>query len=137
MTNISGTCASKVQSQTMVSVQGKPDHQVGLTVMLGQHKSPDPKWNDAMMTYVGTADLVGGNGQQTGYFYNAHPNGDISHGTFQARVTTGDTMTVEGTRQLSSGSGTLANLSGGGNFKAQMTSPTNSEMTWSGNYQLG
>jgi hypothetical protein len=90
-----------------------------------------------MMTYVGTADVVGGNRQQTGYFYNTHPNGDISHGTFEARVTTGDTVTVEGTWQLSSGTGTLEKLSGGGNFKAQMTSPTDSEMTWSGTYQLG
>jgi hypothetical protein len=36
--------------KTMASVQGQADHQVGLTVMLGKHKSPDRKWNGAAMT---------------------------------------------------------------------------------------
>ena len=138
MTGITGNCSSKIQSQTMVAVQGAADHQVGITVMVGKHTCADPKWNDARMTYVGTADVIGGKGEQRGYFHNAHPNGDTSHGTFQAKVLTTDkTMTLEGTWLLSEGTGTLTNVKGGGPFKAQMTSPTDSEMTWSGSYELG
>lgn len=138
MTNITGSCSSKIQSQTIVSVQGQADHQVGLTVMLGKHKSPDPKWDGATLTYVGTSDLVGTSGEQTGYFYNAHPNGDVSHGTFKAKVSLADGgMSVAGTWTLIEGSGTLSKVSGGGAFRARMTSPTESEMEWSGKYELG
>jgi hypothetical protein len=138
MTDITGTCSSKLQSQTAASVQGAADHQVGLMVMVGKHKSPDPRWDGSTMTYVGSSDTVGGNGQQTGYFYNMHPNGDVSHGTFEAKVsTTGTSMKVVGKWHLTGGAGTLAKVSGGGDFSAEMTSPTDSEMEWSGAYSLG
>ena len=105
MTDFSGTCSSKVQSQTMASVPGAADRQMGLAVMLGQHKSAEQKWNDAKLTYVGTTDLVDGKGEQRGHFHNAHTNGDTSFGTFEARVsTTPDaTMTVEGTWTFAGG----------------------------------
>jgi hypothetical protein len=138
MTDITGSCSSKLQSQTMVSVLGSDDHQVGLTVMLGKHRSPDPKWNGATMTYVGTSDIFGANGEQTGYFYNSHPNGDMSQGRFVAKVSIADgVMAVEGTWTLTAGAGTLATVSGGGLFSAKMTSATDSEMSWSGKYELG
>jgi hypothetical protein len=138
MTEITGTCSSKLQSQTSVRIQGQPDHQVGLTVMVGKHKSPDPAWDGSTMTYVGSSDMVGGNGLQTGYFYNVHPNGDVSHGTFEAKVSTsGTSMTVAGKWHLIGGAGTLAKVAGGGDFSAEMTSPTDSEMKWSGAYSLG
>ena len=60
MTDFSGTCSSKLQSQTMASVPSSSDHQMGLSVMLGQHKSTEQRWNDAKMTYVGSTDLVDG-----------------------------------------------------------------------------
>jgi len=44
-------------------------------------------------------------------------------------------MTVEGTWTFAGGTGSLSKLKGGGVFKAQMTSPTDSEMTWSGSYE--
>ena len=87
----------------------------------------------AKLTYVGTADVTGGNGEQRGYFHNTHTDGAVSHGTFVAKVSApGGVVTVEGTRTLVGGSGSLAGVKGGGAFKAQMTSPTGSEMTWSG-----
>jgi hypothetical protein len=136
MPSFSGTCSSKLQSQTMASVPGTADRQMGLAVMLGQHKSSEQKWNDAKMTYVGTTDIVDGKGEQRGHFHNAHMNGDTSFGTFEASVKTSSdgAMTVEGTWRFSGGTGSLSKLSGGGPFKAQMTSPTDSEMTWSGSY---
>jgi hypothetical protein len=65
-----------------------------------------------------------------------HTNGDTSFGTFEAKVSMTDAPTVEGTWRFTGGTGSLAKLSGGGPFKAQMTSPTDSEMTWSGSYEL-
>jgi hypothetical protein len=137
MTDFSGTCSSKLQSQTMASVPGASDHQMGLAVMLGKHKSAEPKWNDAKLTYVGTTDLVDGKGEQRGHFYNAHTNGDTSFGTFDAKVSTGKNgaMTLEGEWHFAGGTGSLSKLKGGGLFKAHMTSPTASEMTWSGSYE--
>jgi hypothetical protein len=43
-------------------------------------------------------------------------------------------MTITGTWRFVGGTGTLANLSGGGIFTVQMATPTDSEMTWSGSY---
>jgi hypothetical protein len=77
---------------------------------------------------------VGGNGEQCGYFRNEHPNGDVSYGTFLAKVTNG---TMTGTWQFTGGSGKFAKLTGGGVLDGKQTSPTDSEMTWSGSYSLG
>jgi hypothetical protein len=140
MTEISGSCSSKLQSQSMVMVQGSEDHQVGVMVMVGKHSTSDPKWDGAILTYVGTLDVTGGEGEQQGYFFNAHPNGDTSHGHFKAKVTTTDgVMAVEGDWHLLAGTGTLATLKagGGGWFRAHMTSPATSEMRWTGKYDVG
>jgi hypothetical protein len=136
MPTFSGTCSSKVSSQTTVGVPGPLDRQLALAVLLGRHKSTDPKWMDARFTLAGTTDVVQGRGEQRGYFHNARTNGDTSHGTFEAKVTTAlnATMTVAGTWRFVGGTGTLANLSGGGIFTVQMATPTDSEMTWSGSY---
>ena len=65
-----------------------------------------------------------------------HTN-DTSFGTFDAKVSTGvdATMIVEGQRRISGGTGSFSKLKGSGIFKASMTSPTDSEMTWSGSYE--
>ena len=139
MPDFSGTCSSKLQSQTIASVPGAADHQMGLAVMLGQHKSAEQKWNDAKMTYVGFTDLADGKGEQRGHFHNTHTNGDTSFGTFDAKVSTGQdaAMIVEGEWRFAGGTGSLSRLKGGGVFRAQMTSPSDSEMTWSGSYEVG
>jgi hypothetical protein len=104
---------------------------------IGKHSSPSSPWNGATLTYVGTADLINGNGKQHGYFHNAHPNGDTTSGTFEAMVTATDgTMRIEGKWDLTGGTVGLANVKGGGRFEAKMTSPTDSEMSWSGTYEL-
>lgn len=70
-------------------------------------------------------------------FHNSHTDGAVSHGTFAAKVSApGRIVTVEGTWTLSGASGSLAGVKGGSAFKAQMTPPTSSEMTWSGSYQV-
>ncbi len=137
MPEFSGTCSSRLQSQTTADVPGAEGRQLALAVMLGQHKCAVPQWNDAKMTYVGATDSVGDQGEQRGYFHNTHTNGDTSFGTFEAKVTMSDVPTVEGNWRFTGGTGSLAKLSGGGPFKARMTSPNDSEMDWSGAYNLG
>jgi hypothetical protein len=137
MTDMNGTCLSKTQSQSMVSVHGVADHQMGITVTLGTHRSSDSRWNGAQMTSVVTTDVTAGQGLQRGYFHNIHTNGDTSHGTFEAKVTTTDTTTVEGNWYLSAGTGALAKVTGSGPFKTQMTNTTDADMKWSGSYELG
>ena len=80
---------------------------------------------------------MNGDGEQRGYFQNVHPNGDTSHGTFEAKVkTAGAAVTLDGKWQFAGGTGTLSGLRGYGVFKSEMTSPATSEMTWSGTYEI-
>ena len=90
-----------------------------------------------IVTYWGTADLVGGSGPQRGYFVDVHANGDRDIGTFEGKVkTAGGQVTIEGTWKYSDGTGQFKGLTGGGTYKGRMTSPTEVENTWEGTYQL-
>jgi hypothetical protein len=44
---------------------------------------------------------------------------------------------MEGTYKNIGGTGRLAGISGGGTYKGRITSPTEVETSWEGNYQLG
>jgi hypothetical protein len=137
MPDVSGTCSSAIVSNTVVGVPGSVDHQLSVSVVSGQHTSAGSPWDGARLTYVGTSDLAGGTGQQRGYFHNVHADGAVSEGLFEANVSAlNGVITVEGTWTLTGGSGSLTGIKGGGRFKAQMTSPSASEMTWSGSYQV-
>ena len=84
------------------------------------------------------ADLVSGNGTQTGYYVNTHPEGDIDHGTFAAKITTsGSDVTLEGTWKSTGGTGRFAKVTGSGTYKGVMVSPTEVKTDWKGAYQLG
>src|SRR3984885_12944054 len=85
MTDFSGSASSKVQSQTVVGVPGQDDRQLAMAVLAGVHTTSDQKFDKAKIIYVGTAETVNGDGEQRGYFHNVHPNGDTSHGTFEAK----------------------------------------------------
>jgi hypothetical protein len=137
MTDFSGSASSKVQSQTVVGVPGQDDRQLAMAVLAGAHTTSDQKFDKAKITYVGTAETVNGDGEQRGYFHNVHPNGDTSHGTFEAKVkTAGTAVTLDGTWTFAGGTGSLSGLKGSGVFKSEMTSPTTSEMKWSGKYEI-
>ena len=68
----------------------------------GQHTSRGTPWDGAKLTYVGTADITGGNGEQRGYFHNTHPDGAVSHGTFVAKVSApaGEHLNTQLTNEL-------------------------------------
>lgn len=137
MPEVSGSCAAKLQAQTMVPVYDQPEHTIGIMTMRGKHTSTDERWNNAVLTYSGMADLVRGTGRQDGYFFNQHLNGDTSGGSFEANVSAVDGMLhLDGKWHLTFGTGTLESVKGGGRFEATMTSPVDGLMTWSGAYEL-
>src|SRR5207237_692313 len=125
MPNASGSFVGKTSSQAMVTVQDVPGHELNLVEISGPQSSSDPLWNGATVSYCGTADLVAGNGTQSGYFMNRHTNGDTDSGTFECRITTAaGVVTMEGTWKFSRGTGRFSGLSGAGTYRGRMTSPT-------------
>jgi hypothetical protein len=137
MPAITGSFSGKVRVQTAISVPDQLNHELNLAEIAGTQKSPDEKWNNAAITYWGITDLVEGRGTQLGYFVNVHGEVDRDWGTFEGRVaTTGGQITVEGTWQFTGGDGKFKGLTGGGTFKTRLSSPTQVEASWQGNYEL-
>jgi hypothetical protein len=138
MPSMHGSFVGKIHSQAMVTVRDAPNHELGLMQLSGPQMVSDPLLDGATVSYSGMADLVSGNGTQTGYYVNQHPNGDTDYGTFKATITTADgAVTLEGTWQCTGGTGALARISGSGTYKGAMVSPTEVETKWEGSYQLG
>ena len=128
MTDFSGTASSKIQSQAAVGVPGHDDRQIGVAVLAGVHSTSDLKFDKAKITYAGSMETVNGNGEQRGYFHNTHTNGDISQGTFEAKVITfGTAVVIDGNWKFTGGSESLSGITGGGTFRSEMSSPTSRE----------
>jgi len=137
MPNASGSFSGKTRSQAMLALNDAPGHELSLIEVTGPQTSSDPLWNGATVVYWGAADLVAGNGTQTGYFENRHPNGDVDRGTFAGKIATaGGAVTMEGRWNYTGGTGAFAKISGGGTYKGDI-SPTEVQTRWEGNYQLG
>jgi hypothetical protein len=137
MPNFSGSFSGRAISQTVVSLEDIPNHELHLATITGLQKSSDEHWKDSRITYWGVSDLVAGNGSQRGYFVNVHPNGDRDIGTFEGKVVTiGTQVTIEGTWKYVDGSGVFKGITGGGTYKGRMTSPTEVENGWEGKYEL-
>ena len=137
MPEFSGSYTGKVQSQSVSTVPDVDDHTIAIAIIPTKQKSSDPLWEGAEMTYCATADTIAGNGTQRGYFVNQHQNGDRDYGTFEGKVmTTNGNMSVEGTWQLTGGTGMFASVRGNGTFQARMTTPIDVEGSWTGSYEL-
>jgi hypothetical protein len=137
MQNVSGSFSGRATTQAIISLQDTPNHDLNLLEVAGVQKTSDDNWNDAKITYWGTADLVDGSGPQRGYFVNVHSNGDRDTGTFEGKVITADgQVTIESTWKYVDGTGMFKGLKGGGTYKGRMTSPTEVENTWEGTYEL-
>jgi hypothetical protein len=137
MPNFSGSFSGRATSQTVVSLEDVPNHEMHLATITGLQKSSDDNWKDSRITYWDVSDLVGGNGTQRGYFVNVHANGDRDIGTFEGKVkAAGGQVTIEGTWKYADGTGQFKGITGGGTYKGRMTSPTEVENTWEGTYQL-
>ncbi len=137
MTAFSGSFHGKTTWQAMAAMPDVANHELSLIEIRGKQTCTDPKWNDAAITYWGMLDLTSGNGGQQGYFLNEHADGDRDWGSFESKVTTsGEQTTLDGTWQITGGSGNFQGISGRGTFKGQMTSATEIATEWEGDYQL-
>ena len=138
MPSFSGSYTGRVQTQSISIVPDVDDHALAIAIIPTKQKSSDPLWEGAQMTYCATSDTIAGKGTQRGYFVNEHPNGDRDYGTFEGKVTTTDNgaASVEGSWQLTGGTGMFTRIKGNGAFKARMTSPVNVEGSWTGSYDL-
>lgn len=124
--------------QAAVALDDVLGHELSLIEVIGPQTTSDPLWSGATVVYWGSADLTAGNGTQTGYFMNRHPNGDIDRGTFAGRIATDASgATMEGTWTYFGGTGRFASISGSGTYKGRITSPTEVEVGWEGTYQFG
>jgi hypothetical protein len=137
MPECSGSFSGRAISQMTISLPDASNHDLSLLEVRGVQKSTDQHWDNAKITYWGTADLIAGNGPQHGYFVNEHADGDRDSGTFEGKiVTSGGEVTIEGTWKYTGGTGSFQGLTGGGTYKGRMTSPTEVENTWEGAYEL-
>jgi hypothetical protein len=137
MPDCSGSFSGRATSQTTISLPDVSNHDLSLLEVRGVQKSADHNWDNAKITYWGTADLIAGNGPQRGYFVNEHADGDRDFGTFEGKiVTTGGEVTIEGMWKYTGGTGNFQGLTGGGSYKGRMTSATEVENTWEGTYEL-
>src|SRR6266568_6436905 len=137
MPSISGSFSGKITQQFGLQLNDQPNHLPGIAEVSGTQNSPDPLWNGSKITYWGVNDLLNGEGAQTGYFNNVHPDGGRDFGTFEGKVSgAGGTMTVEGTFKFTGGDGQYRGLTGGGTFKTVAKSETEIEATWNGAYKL-
>jgi hypothetical protein len=137
MPSISGSFSGTITQQYGLALIDQSDHVLAIAEVNGTQNSSDSLWNDSKITYWGVNDLLNGEGTQTGYFNNLHPDGGRDFGTFAGRVsTTGGTMTVEGTFEFTGGDGQYRGITGGGTFKTTAKSETEVEATWTGAYEL-
>jgi hypothetical protein len=85
MQNVLGSSSGRATTQAIISPQDTPNHGLNLLEVAGVQKTSDDNWNDAKITYWGTADLVDGSGPQRGYFVNVHSNGSETRAHLKGR----------------------------------------------------
>src|SRR6266542_1893658 len=84
MPSISGSFSGRITQQYGLPLNDQSNHLLAIAEVNGTQNSPDPLWNDSTITYWGVNDLLNGEGAQTGYFNNVHPDGGRDFGTFKA-----------------------------------------------------
>src|SRR3989442_10508271 len=130
MPSISGSFSGKITQQFGLPLNDQSNHLLAIAEVNGTQNSLDPLWNDSKITYWGVNDLLNGEGTQTGYFNNLHPDGGRDFGTFAGKVSmAGGTMTVEGTFEFTGGDGQYRGITGGGTFQNTAKTATEGEAT--------
>ena len=75
MPSISGSFSGKITQQFGLPLNDQSNHLLAIAEVNGTQNSPDPLWNDSKISYWGVNDLLNGEGTQSGYFNNLHPDG--------------------------------------------------------------
>src|SRR5260370_21114600 len=136
MPSISGSFSGKITQQFGLPLNDQSNPLLGIAEVNGTQNSSDSLWNDSKITYWGINDLLNGEGSQTGYFNNVHPDGGRDFGTFEGRVSSaGGTMTVEGTFKFTGGDGQYGSISGGWTFQKRAKTGKEGEANGEGAYE--
>ena len=137
MPNLTGQLKGALTTQTIVSCNDTPGHQLILRAGTAQQTCSDPHFNNTRHSSWSSSDITNGNGHEHGYFVNEHSNGEREGGSYEGKVSMkGDKVSFEGTWKYTHGTGQFTGISGNGTFKGHMTSANESEVTFEGNYQL-
>jgi len=136
MPNVTGSFSGKITKQHAIPMTDQPNHEMSIAEVSGTQKSPDPLWNNGKLTYWGVTEVLDGKGTQRGYYENVHEKGGRDWGTFEGRVTTSGSVSVDGTWKITGGDGDFRGASGNGKFKTTMKSETDLECSWEGAYEL-
>ena len=138
MPNLSGHFTGRCTLQTNLFLHDTPGHELSIAYITGPNAVNDENWKNVNVSYWVTSDLTNGSGTQRGYFVNQHPNGDCDCGSCESKVTNNNgQVTFEGTWRYTNGQGQFVGITGGGTFRGRMTSPTDIDIAWEGNYELG
>jgi hypothetical protein len=137
MPKFSGELKGNSLSQTIVCCDDTPGHQLMMRTGSAHQKCSDPLFNDTKHSSCSMADITNGKGHEHGYFVNEHANGDRECGSWEGKIVTrNEQVSFEGTWKYTQGTGQFAGISGNGSFKGHMTSPSETEVTFEGSYQL-
>jgi hypothetical protein len=137
MTNFSRSFSGRTNVELTIPLHDASDHELNLLEVTGVQKCIDEKWNNAKITYCGTADLIAGSGPQRGYFVNEHSDGDRDWGTFEGMiVSSGGQARMEGTWSFTGGTGKFKDLTGSGRYIGWMTSGQAVDHVWAGTYRI-
>ncbi len=137
MPNFTGNLKGKTVAMTCVALNDTPEHQLMLQHSVATQRCSDTLFDSVKCTSWSTADLIRGDGQERGHFMNEHANGDRDGGTYECKVSTvNGQITMEGTWKYTHGTGQFNGLTGNGTFKGRIISPTETEISFEGSYQL-
>lgn len=137
MPNFTGHLKGRTTVQTIICLNDTPEHELILRESSASQSCSDDRFNKAKHTSCGTADLIRGHGRQEGYFMNEDANGDCACGTFECKVATvSGQVVMEGNWKYTHGTGQFTGITGNGTFRGRMTSPTESETSYEGRYEL-
>src|SRR5207245_6311124 len=75
MPSISGSFSGTITQQFGLPLNDQSNHLLAIAEVNGTQNSSDPLWNNSKISYWGVNDLLNGEGTQTGYFNNVHPDG--------------------------------------------------------------
>jgi hypothetical protein len=137
MPAVSASFSGQVTEQKAFVISEESNHALTLAQVTATQKSSDQNWDNATINYWGFADIVDGQGTQHGYFANSRGSDDRDWGTFEGRVAPANgEISVEGTWQITNGSGKLKGITGNGTFSIRLASTGNVEGSWQGNYDV-
>jgi hypothetical protein len=137
MPNFTGQLKGTSSVQTIASLNDTAGHQLMLRAGTAHQTCSDPHFNNTRHSSWSTADIVNGNGTERGYFTNEHANGDRESGSWEGKVSTkNNQISFEGSWKYTNGTGQFSGITGNGKFQGHMTSPTESEVSFEGSYQL-